>query len=222
MQVMTRRKFFIAASAGAAALTISSIGLRASLAAGKIRLTEQDALLVIDVIPTGSLSVAQGAQIVPLINNLAGQFKSVVITQHWHPTSSFASSQPGLDHRVQDIDVAKLHSKLDIPHAQLVIRTGLHQDGDTFSAFLEADRKTGTGLAEYLGKRGLKRVFCAGPATDVCVSRSALDARSLGFDALVIEDACSATLAQQSPAASWKEKLVAGVERVRSDGLGSA
>jgi nicotinamidase/pyrazinamidase len=92
---------------------------------------------------------------------------------------------------------------------------------DSYSAFLEADRKTTTGLAGYLRECGLTRVFCAGLATDFCVAWSALDARKLGFDALVIEDACRAIDTQGSLAAAWKDMLAAGVERVRSEGLES-
>lgn len=205
---------------------------------------ERDVLLVIDVqnsfVPGGSLAVPSGEEIVPLINALARRFKHVVLTQDWHPPGhiSFASSHPGTkpfevidlpygkqvlwpDHCVQGTDGAKLHPKLDIPHAQLIIRKGFHQDVDSYSAFLEADRKTTTGLAGYLRERGLTRVFCAGLATDFCVAWSALDARTSSFDALVIEDACRAIDTQGSLAAAWKEMLAAGVERVRSEGLES-
>jgi nicotinamidase/pyrazinamidase len=96
------------------------------------------------------------------------------------------------DHCVQGTDGANLHPELDIPHAPLVIRKGFHQDVDSYSAFLEADRKTPTGPAGYLRERALTRVFCAGFATDFCVTWSALDARKSSFDAVVIEDACRA------------------------------
>jgi nicotinamidase/pyrazinamidase len=205
---------------------------------------ERDVLLVIDVqnsfVSGGSLAVPSGEELVPLINALARRFKHVVLTQDWHPPGhiSFASSHPGTkpsevidlpygkqvlwpDHCVQGTDGAKLHPKLDIPHAQLIIRKGFHQDVDSYSAFLEADRKTTTGLAGYLRECGLTRVFCAGLATDFCVAWSALDARKLGFDALVIEDACRAIDTQGSLAAAWKDMLAAGVERVRSEGLES-
>ncbi len=173
-----------------------------------------------------------------LTDALARGFKHVVLTRDWDPLGhiSFASSHPGTkpfevidlpygkqvlwpDHCVQGTDGAKLHPELDIPHAQLVIRKGFHQDVDSYSAFLEADRKTPTGLAGYLRERALTRVFCAGLATDFCVAWSALDARKSSFDALVIEDACRAIDTQGSLAAAWKEMVAAGVERVRSEGL---
>ena len=41
---------------------------------------------------------------------------------------------------------AALHKDLKPPTAQLVIRRGFHKDVDSYSTFLEADRKTATGL----------------------------------------------------------------------------
>ena len=218
--------------------------MRAGVRAERVMGMERDVLLVIDVqnsfVSGGSLAVPSGEEIVPLINALARRFKHVVLTQDWHPPGhiSFASSHPGTkpfevidlpygkqvlwpDHCVQGTDGAKLHPELDIPHAQLIIRKGFHQDVDSYSAFLEADRTTATGLAGYLKELTLTRVFCAGLATDFCVAWSALDARKSGFDALVIEDACRAIDTQGSLAAAWKDLLAAGVERVRSEGLDS-
>jgi nicotinamidase/pyrazinamidase len=87
---------------------------------------------------------------------------------------------------------------------------------DSYSAFLEADRKTHTGLRGYLRERGLKRVFVCGLATDFCVAWTALDARKLRFSAVVIEDACRAIDMQGSLAAAWEKMGKAGVNRVRS------
>ena len=84
---------------------------------------------------------------------------------------------------------AELHKDLSIPHAQLVLRKGYHVDVDSYSAFLEADRRTNTGLEGYLRSRGIERVFVAGLATDFCVAWTALDARQFKFDAVVLEDA---------------------------------
>src|SRR5882724_1364092 len=72
----------------------------------------------------------------------------------------------------------------------VVITQDWHTKGHvSYAAFLEADRKTKTGLTGYLKERGLTRVFFVGLATDFCVAWSALDARKAGFEALVIEDA---------------------------------
>lgn len=62
---------------------------------------ERTVLLVVDVqndfCTGGSLAVAGGEDVVPVINALAKRFSHVVLTQDWHPPghSSFASSHPG-------------------------------------------------------------------------------------------------------------------------------
>lgn len=198
-----------------------------------------DALLVVDVqedfLPGGALAVARGDEIVPLVNRVAAQFAIVVLTQDWHPAghASFASSHPGKrpfqtmrlpygkqvlwpDHCVQGSAGAAFAAGLDIPHAQLVIRKGHHRKVDSYSAFLEADRKTKTGLDGYLTSRGVRRVFCVGLATDFCVAWTALDARRFRFQAAVIEDACRAIDTEGSLVAAWKAMKEAGVRRLSS------
>jgi nicotinamidase/pyrazinamidase len=243
MNQETRRKFLIGAGA-VAALSAASAGIRLAMAAapGKIRIRPTDALLVIDVqncfIPGGSLAVKGGDEIVPLINEIAKAFENVVITQDWHTPDhvSFASSHPGKkpfemmklgygdqvlwpDHCVQGTEGAAVHKDLSIPQAQLVIRKGFHKEVDSYSAFLEADRKTETGLAGYLKGRGIKRVFLVGLATDYCVAWSALDARHFGFEAAVIEDACRGIDLNGSIAKAWADMKQAGVQRVQSSDI---
>ena len=198
-----------------------------------------DALLVIDVqndfMPGGPLAVADGDAVVPVINRLAPAFGQVVLTQDWHPPGhvSFAASHPGRapfstlrlpygeqvlwpTHCVQDTDGAALHRDLDIPHARLVIRKGGDAQVDSYSAFVEADRTTRTGLAGYLRELGAKRVWCCGLATDYCVGWSALDARAAGFEARIIEDASRAIDHDGSLDRMWRDLRDAGVERVTS------
>ena len=193
-------------------------------------------LVVVDVqndfMPGGALAVPRGDEIVPIANRLAARFENVVLTQDWHPRGqvSFASSHPGKkpfetiqlpygeqvlwpDHCVQGTSGAAFHEDLAIPHAQLVVRKGYHKDVDSYSAFLEADRKTTTGLAGYLDERGLKNLFFCGLATDFCVAWSALDARAAGFTATVIEDACRAIDLDGSLAKAWSDMAAAGVQR---------
>ena len=234
----TRRKLIMGAGAGAVVLA-SGVGLRSALAAGRIKPTDQDALLVIDVqncfVPGGSLAVKEGDQIVPLINQIAKSFHNVVLTQDWHTSDhiSFASQHQGKkpfeaiklaygtqvlwpDHCVQGTEGAAIVSGVNIPHAQLVIRKGFHRDVDSYSAFLEADRKTETGLAGYLKHRKISRVFVCGLATDYCVAWSALDARKFGLQASVIEDASRGIDLNGSLAAAWKDMEKAGVKRIQS------
>ena len=198
-----------------------------------------DVLLVIDLqndfCPGGALAVPGGHDVVPLINRLSRHFRHAVLTQDWHPPghASFASSHPGRqvfetvafdygpqvlwpDHCVQLSPGALLHSGLDIPNAELIVRKGYHPGIDSYSAFFENDRKTPTGLGGYLRERGFSRVFVAGLALDFCVRYSAEDAARIGLGAVVIEDACRAIDMGGSAAAAHEALAKAGVACVES------
>ena len=173
------------------------------------------ALIVIDVqndfCPGGALAVAGGDEIVPLVNRLINEFDNVVLTQDWHPAghSSFASVHPGKapfesitvsygrqtlwpDHCVQATQGADFHPGLEWTKAEMIVRKGFRPAIDSYSAFLENDWATPTGLAGYLRERGIGSVTLCGLATDFCVSYSAIDAMRLGFRATVRLDACRA------------------------------
>jgi nicotinamidase/pyrazinamidase len=181
----------------------------------RIAIADDDVLLVVDMqndfCPGGALAVPRGDTIVPTINRVARFFSHVVLTQDWHPPGhfSFASSHPGSkphdiiavsygrqelwpDHCIQGSSGAAFRTDFSIPQAQMVLRKGYHMAIDSYSAFRENDRTTKTGLAGYLGERGLKRVFIAGLALDFCVRYSVEDARRDGFTPLVLDDACAA------------------------------
>lgn len=227
---------------GLGSIAMASLLPRQLWAAGKISLDKTSVLLVIDVqncfLPGGSLAVKDGDQVVPVINNLAKKFANVVMTQDWHTPGhiSFASSHPGKkpfetidlaygkqvlwpDHCVQGTDGANLSKDLAIPQAELILRKGYNKNVDSYSAFMEADGKTSTGLASYLKSRKLQRVFLAGLATDFCVAWSALDARKAGFDAYVIEDGCRGIDTEGSLAKAWADMAKAGVRRIQSSDL---
>lgn len=197
------------------------------------------ALIVVDIqndfMPTGSLPVADADKIIPLINQLAKYFHHVILTQDWHPANhlSFADNHLGRQaferielsyglqtlwttHCVQGSFGANFHQDLDIPHAQLIIRKGTNPEIDSYSAFLEADRKTQTGLAGYLRERQIKHLYIVGVATDFCVAWTALDAQQLGFNTFVIEDACRAIDMNGSLAQAWQEMQQVGVQRINS------
>jgi len=171
-----------------------------------------DALLAVDLqndfCPGGALAIAGGDEVVPVVNQLARAFAHVLLTQDWHPPAhiSFASAHRGAkpygtiqapygaqaiwpDHCVQNTHGAEFHPALDIPHAELILRKGFRPQIDSYSAFLENDHFTPTGLAGYLRERNLTRIFLAGLAYDFCVGYSALDARRLGLSTVVIHDA---------------------------------
>jgi nicotinamidase/pyrazinamidase len=213
-----------------------------SFAAGNIAIDDKSVLIVVDVqncfLPGGSLAVKDGDQVVPVINRLARKFAHVVLTQDWHTPGhiSFASTHPGKapfdviklpygdqvlwpDHCVQGTSGADISKDISIPNAELVVRKGYNKNMDSYSAFLEADHKTPTGLGGYMKERGLARVFVTGLATDFCVAWTAMDAQRSGFETFVIEDAARAIDNRGSLAAAWTAMEKAGVKRIKSDDL---
>ena len=170
------------------------------------------ALICVDVqrdfaVLGGSLYVQDGEQIVPGINELIenGDFDCIVATQDWHPAGhgSFASNHLGKNpfemgelngkpqmlwptHCVQDTPGAEFHPDLKIPEWAYIVRKGLDEQVDSYSAFYDNDKRASTGLTEYLKSVGVDEVFCVGIAGDFCVSATAEDAKNEGFRTTVI------------------------------------
>jgi nicotinamidase/pyrazinamidase len=235
--VLTRRQTIeLAGVAAAAGLVATGVVAQAD---GLTINPETDVFIVVDVqndfLPGGALAVPKGDEVIKPINELADRFKHVVMTQDWHPAGhiSFASSHPGKkpfeiidlpygkqilwpDHCIWDTKGSEFSDLVDIPHNELVIRKGYDPKIDSYSGFMEADRKTRTGLASLLKERGFKRAFVAGLATDFCVGWTALDSRAAGFETIVIEDACRGIDAAGSLERSWKSMADAGVVRLES------
>ena len=196
-------------------------------------------LLVIDVqndfLPGGALAVPHGDEVITVINALAPRFANVLLTQDWHPPGhvSFASTHGRApfetmtlpygtqvlwpDHCVQGTSGAAFAEGLAVARAQGVIRKGYHEHTDSYSAFMEADRKTRTGLAGMLRERGITAVYCCGLATDFCVAWSALDARAAGFETYLIDDACRAIDTGGSLTRARATLAAAGVATVNGD-----
>lgn len=169
------------------------------------------ALIVVDIqngFVDGNLAVVGSAKIIPMVNQLIEKFDNVILTQDYHPADhiSFYQNHTGKhpfetielpygtqvlwpSHCVQGTVDALFHSDLQASKAQLIIRKGYHRHIDSYSAFMEADRQTMTGLAGYLKERGIDTLYVAGIATDFCVAWTAVDAVNFGFDCTVIIDA---------------------------------
>ena len=229
-----RRKLLTAMGVGALGATAPW-----AFANTKIKPGSKSVLIAVDVqncfVEGGTLPVTKGQEVVPVINQLSKAFENIVVTQDWHTQghASFASAYGGKkpfettklsygtqvlwpDHCVQGTKDAELHPDLSLPTAQLIIRKGFHPKVDSYSAFMEADAKTATGLSGYLKQRGIKTVFVTGLATDFCVAWTAMDARAAGFEVYVVEDACRAIDLNGSLAAAWKNMAAKGVKRIQS------
>ena len=204
--------------------------------AKNIRVKDTDALIIVDIqndfMPSGALAVKGGDEIVTPINHLAQRFHRldslVVMTQDWHPPNhlSFASAHgmkpyslyesegigPVLwpDHCIQGTKGAGFHPQVQARLAKAIIRKGYHVAVDSYSTFIENDKKTHTGLSGYLTALGKKRVFLCGLALDYCVYHSAVDGRSLGFDVVVPIDL---TRAIDSPPGRLAEALETMTEK---------
>jgi len=179
------------------------------------------ALIVVDVqndfLPEGALAVADGNEIIPIINKLLKcTFDVKVATKDWHPANhgSFAAThhkQPGehvllrgIDqilwpvHCVQGTSGAEFAPSLDVQNIQHTFHKGTEIDIDSYSAFFDNEHLKRTELFDFLKEKGIKDVYFAGLATDYCVKYSVLDALMLKLNVFVIADACRAVNLQKN------------------------
>ena len=205
--------------------------------------TRQNALIMTDIqldfCHGGTLAVNEGDQIIPVVNAIAATFDKVIATQDWHPADhlSFAANHPGKNiydtvelggapqvlwptHCVQGSPGAGFHPDLDLRPIDLVIRKGTNRHIDSYSAFMENDKKTQTGLEGFLKGLGISQLFFTGLATDYCVFYSALDAVNLGFDVFVVLDACrGVNVPENNVEHAKKEMARQGVTLIQSGDL---
>ena len=164
-----------------------------------------DALLITDFqndfTPGGALAVEGGDEIAEPINRLAQQFELVIATRDWHPPDhgSFVGADVDLDkwdgtdppaiwpvHCVAGTQGAELYPGLDKSNVGLVLDKGQDPNSQGYSSF------QGSGLAEVLRERGVRRIYVTGLTTDYCVKNSVMDALREGFDVVLVEDAVRA------------------------------
>ncbi len=179
-----------------------------------------DALILVDIqndfLPGGALAVQQGDAVIPVANKLQPYFDCVVATQDFHPSGhlSFAANHPGkkpgehitlkgLDqvlwpvHCVQDTPGAAFAKSLNRTRVEKIFQKGTDAEIDSYSGFYDNGHLKATGLGDYLKKRGVSRVIIAGLATDYCIKFTALDARQLGFETVVVKDGTRAVNLQE-------------------------
>ena len=132
-------------------------------------LRKKDALIIVDVqndfCPGGTLPVAHGNEVVPVMNRwiraaLAADIP-LYASRDWHPLHHLSFSESGGPwpvHCVQDTDGARFHPDLALPNSVIVVTKGVRFDRDQYSAFDE------TGLATELRRRDITRVWIGGLA----------------------------------------------------------
>lgn len=166
---------------------------------------ETDALIIVDVqndfCAGGALPVPNGDQIIPVLNEYIAIFKKanvgVFATRDWHPSNhvSFkAQGGPWPSHCVQNTKGAEFHPDLKLPEDTTVVSKAMNRAKEAYSGFDD------TNLTDTLQNQGATRVFVGGLATDYCVKNTVLDARKLGFEAVLLLDAIAAINAQQGDA----------------------
>ncbi len=162
------------------------------------------ALVVVDLqndftLPTGSLYVPGGEEVVELVNAevdaAAAAGARVVYTQDWHPEHTPHFERDGglwPVHCVAGTPGAELVEGLRLvpgPHGEVErIRKGTGTE-DGYSAFSEVDLASGTTASTRLGvlldAAGVRSLVVVGLAGDYCVKATAVDGARLGLDVVV-------------------------------------
>jgi nicotinamidase/pyrazinamidase len=161
-------------------------------------MASKDALIVVDVqndfCPGGTLAVADGDQVVPVLNRYIDQFIKaglpIFATRDWHPekTSHFTTGGgPWPPHCVQGSKGAEFHPDLKLPLGTVMVSAGTGADEDGYSGFLGRD-ENGAKLADLLRQRVIERIFIGGLATDYCVKHTVLDGLKEGFKVVLLAD----------------------------------
>ena len=191
------------------------------------RYDERVALVVVDLQndfadPAGSLAVAGGDAIVPVVNDeveSAVAAKALVVaTQDWHPASTPHFAKDGgvwPVHCVAGTWGAELHPAFRPPLEAPRIRKGSNGE-DGYSGFTMRDASSGdevpTELEDLLRQHGVERVVICGLATDYCVKATALDAVRLGFSvSLLVEAIAAVNVDAEDGDRALAEMLEAGV-----------
>ena len=182
-----------------------------------IKVSSKDVLIIVDMqndfCPGGSLPVEEGDLIVGGINSVAEIFKKnsglITLTQDWHPKEhlSFASNHQGKnpgdeftsdngaigpvswpDHCVQNTDGAKFRKDLKADLADEIFQKGMTPSVDSYSGFLDNDKKIKSGLDDFLKSKNIERIFVCGLALDYCCYATAMDGDDLGYEVIFIVD----------------------------------
>lgn len=161
-----------------------------------------DALLLVDVqndfLPGGPLAVPSGDEILDLLDDYLAIADAAGIpifaSRDAHPAGHVSFHERGgrwPPHCVAGTEGAELSPKLHLPSSLTLIDKGTLSDREAYSAFQDTD------LDEKLRALGIRRLFVGGLTTEFCVLETVRDARSLGYEVVVFEDAVAAIDDQQ-------------------------
>lgn len=186
------------------------------------------ALVVVDVQndfadPEGSLYVAGGEEVVPVINNEIQNARRagalIAYTADWHPESTPHFQKDGgiwPVHCVAGTWGAEFHPDLVVEGP--VVRKGSNGE-DGYSGFTMQDPVTmetiPTELAEILWDHNIEQIVVVGLATDYCVKATALDGVANGFRVEVLSEAIRAVNLNQGDGERALEEMADAQVSVR-------
>lgn len=122
------------------------------------------------------------------------------------------------DHCVQGSFGSEIHADIERHQDDVVVLKGTHLHADSYSAFFDNNHVAQTELDSVLKSSGISRVICTGLAYDYCVGFTALDAKSLGYETFVVEDATRG-VAPESTASMVDQLVSAGVTIISSKSI---
>lgn len=183
------------------------LGKRLGLKAG-------DALVVVDMqrdfLPGGSLPVPDAESVISPLNAYMAAFAArglpIFVTRDWHPADhcSFrASGGHWPPHCIQGSPGAAWPAELQVPPEAHIISKATERNAEAYSGF------SGTSLATLLRDLHVQRLFVGGLATDYCVHDTVLDARSNGFEVVLLGDAIRAVSGNSEEASRALEDMLA-------------
>lgn len=191
------------------------------------------ALLVQDVqndfMKEGAMPVVGAESVLEPISKMAATFDRVIATQEFRPENHvvFADNHEGkkpadvIESNGQNVVLtpkfcvegsvgADFACGLHLPMSRVIaILKGTNPNIDSYSAFLEADRTTQTGLQSYCEDRFVNRIYLCGLSRDGSLIRTALDALHYEHQLYWVTDAV----------AGLNEKDEAGLELLKLKGV---
>lgn len=191
----------------------------------KITLRNGDVLIVNDIqkdfCPGGRLAVAEGDQVIPVLNRYIDHFIQrqlpVFATRCWHPknhSSFIPQGGPWPEHCVAGSEGAEFADGLHLPSAVHIFSKGTEIDDEGYSVFSIPD------LIMLLKEMKISRLFIGGLTTDYCILNSVCDALALGYRVLLLTDAVRAVnVHEQDGEKAVEQMIMKGAQPITLDRL---
>ncbi|HWQ40357.1 MAG TPA: nicotinamidase [Burkholderiales bacterium] len=171
-----------------------------------------DALIIVDVqndfLPGGALAVPRGDAVIAPLNRYAALFERqglpVFATRDWHPANHCSFREQGgpwPPHCIADTPGAQFAPGLRLPASARIVSKATSAERDAYSGF------AGTDLDAQLRRADVRRVFVGGLATDYCVLNTVKDARALGYEVVLLQDAIQAVDVQPGDGRRAQEEM---------------